>query len=124
MGLGLPMAQYLQSKMIGEIVGECLSSVTFVQDYIQFHFDGPCLTTLTLPSFYKADSLVLWGDAGYRDSLCSAIGIKVTAVRVTDDALSIEFSNSSIIAVSLKDEDYRGPEAINYQGMDGVLVAG
>jgi hypothetical protein len=65
---------------------------------------------------------VIHGNQGYRDGLCSEIGIEVASVRVTDDELSIEFVNSSAISVSLRDEDYCGPEAINYVAADGMIV--
>jgi hypothetical protein len=37
-------------KSMAEIIGRQLSSVTFVQDYMQFDFDGARLTTYTLPT--------------------------------------------------------------------------
>jgi len=43
-------------------------------------------------------------------------------VRVTDEELRIEFANSASIAVSLRDEDYTGPEAINYEALDGRMM--
>jgi hypothetical protein len=60
---------------LSELVGQPLSSVEFVQDYVQLHFDGPTLTAYTPPtvSFESAVTLA-WEDAGYRDSLCKQIG--------------------------------------------------
>jgi hypothetical protein len=43
-------------------------------------------------------------------------------MRVTDEELRIEFANSSGIAISLRNEDYSGPEAINYVAGDGSMV--
>ena len=31
------------------LIGEQLSAVSFVQDYVEFHFDGPVLRALTNP---------------------------------------------------------------------------
>lgn len=56
----------MQTK-IDEIIGRQLSSVEFVQDYVQFRFDGPCLTAITPPVFTKASDVPLPGSAGYRD---------------------------------------------------------
>jgi hypothetical protein len=111
----------LQPK-ISEITGRSLSAVVFVQDHVQFQFDGPCLTALTLPVFTTATTVLLPGSAAWRDGLCSAIGVEVASVRVTDEELRIEFANSASIAVSLRDEDYTGPEAINYEALDGRML--
>jgi hypothetical protein len=105
-----------------ELVGRKPTSVTFVWDYIQFQFDGPCLTAITLPVFRTATSVLLPGSAGWRDGLCSAIGVEVASSRIADDELRIEFVNSSGITVSLADEDYTGPEAINYEALDGSTM--
>jgi len=111
----------LQMKM-AEIVGRCLSSVEFVHDYIQFRFDGPCLTAITSPVLSTENGRVTDGDPGYRDGLCSEIGIKVASVWVAHDELRIEFASSSAISVSLRDKDYLGPEAINYLASDGMIT--
>jgi hypothetical protein len=107
---------------IAEIAGRSLSAVAFVQDYLQFQFDGPCLTALTPPVFRMGAGVVLPGNVGYRDALCSAIGVEVASVRVTDEEVQIEFVNSSSICVSLRAEDYVGPEAINYVALDGSMT--
>jgi hypothetical protein len=46
----------------------------------------------------------------------------MAAVLITDDEVSIEFADSSAIGVSLRDEDYVGPEAFNYTARDGTVV--
>ena len=107
---------------MNEIIGRPMSSVEFVQDYIQFRFDGPCLTTLTLPSLKRPGEVVGAADQGYRDDLCSQIGIQVEMVEVSDTELIVRFMNSVAIIVSLRDEHYTGPEAINYVGENGVWI--
>jgi len=65
------------------IEGEQLSAVTFVQDYVQLHFDGPTLTTITRPTVVAGDASFDYGAAGYRDRLCALIGhvVKQASVR-------------------------------------------
>jgi hypothetical protein len=109
---------------MNEIVGRSMSSVEFVQDYIQFRFDGPCLTTLTLPSLKRPGEIVQPADQGYRDSLCSQIGIQVEGVDLSNEELIVRFVNSVAIVVSLRVEHYTGPEAINYVGENGAWVVG
>jgi hypothetical protein len=106
-----------------ELVGRKLTSVTFIWDYIQFQFDGPCLTAITPPIFRTATGVLSPGSAGWRDGLCSAIGVEVASSRIADEELRIEFANSSTISISLRDEDYTGPEAINYVAEDGSMMA-
>ena len=36
-------------QRIGDLVGEELSEVAFVRDYVEFHFDGPVLRALADP---------------------------------------------------------------------------
>ena len=96
--------------------GEQLSSVEFVQDYVQLRFDGPRLTVYTsVHKVTRNEKSVAWGDAGYRDALCSLIGHKVKKALVIDsESLSFTFDDGSVWSMSLRDEDYRGPEALMY----------
>ena len=36
-------------QRVEDLVGEELAAVAFVRDYVEFHFDGPVLTSLTDP---------------------------------------------------------------------------
>src|ERR1700686_1222650 len=56
-----------------KIVGEQLSSVEFVQDYVQLHFDGPTITAFVWPTLNLGGNIMCFGDAGYRDALCARI---------------------------------------------------
>ena len=110
----------LQEAM-GELIGRDLASIEFVRDYIQFRFDGPCLTTLTLPSLRLARTTITSDDQCYTDHLRSEIGSRVSSFTVGSDELVINFASGSALVVSLRDEDYRGPEAINYTSDNGPL---
>ena len=97
---------------IGRILGEQLSSVEFVQDYLQLHFDGPTLTLFVWPVVFATGQMYQLGKSGcFRDELCGRIAHKVVEV-VTDDsdALTIRFDDSSSVVVSLRPEDRTGPE--------------
>ena len=56
-----------------ELISSQLSSIEFVQDYLQIRFDGPCIN-VTNPLTVKADGkeITSW-DAGFRDLLCGQI---------------------------------------------------
>jgi hypothetical protein len=94
------------------IVGNQLSSVEFVQDYVQLRFDGPSLTAITQPRVLIGDVLFEWGSPGYRDALCERIGKIVSAVALIEmQDIKIEFNDGSCVSISLRPADYRAAEA-------------
>jgi hypothetical protein len=106
---------------ITAIEGETLSSVTFVQDYMQLDFNGPALTLFIWPEvFVLAGSQIgegsyAFGEPGYRDALCLQIGEAVERTSLEEGvALEIQFENETIFRTTLRDEDYDGPEAGQY----------
>jgi hypothetical protein len=101
------------------IEGEQLSAVTFVQDYIQLHFDGPVVTAITLPIVIIDDTSFGVGAPGYRDRLCGQIAKKVVRAYVRPaDRLQIEFLDGSTLVISLRPKDYRAAEAVIFS--DGM----
>jgi len=78
-------ADQTEEKSLQVIVGEQLSAVTFVQDYVQLHFDGPCLTAFSYPVVMLGDKTFRWGEPRFRDVLCGRIAQKVAAARVAYD---------------------------------------
>jgi hypothetical protein len=97
------------------LIGEQLSSVTFVMDYWQLAFDGHGLTVfnpaaVTGPDFHVEDR-----DERFRNRLCERISHKVVGVAFrSGNCLTISFDDDGVIEVSLRQQDYRGPEAINF----------
>jgi hypothetical protein len=55
------------------------------------------------------------GDLHYRNTLCERITHKVENVVLTSEYLRIGFDDDAVFEISLKQEDYVGPEAINFQ---------
>jgi hypothetical protein len=104
-----------KEKSLQVIIGAQLSAVTFVQDYIQLHFDGPRLTVFSHPVVIRGDQTFHWGKPGFRDALCSGIAQQVTAARIAySESICIEFADGSAIKISLKDADYLGAEAVSF----------
>jgi len=102
------------AEALEKLVGRELSSVTFVRDYVQLAFDGAGLSAYTTLTFtYDRESLSS-GQPGYRDSLCRQIGCRVARAEVDNQNVSVVFENGAIVAVSLRDDDYRGPEALQF----------
>lgn len=68
----------------GALVGERLTSVTFVlDDYVQFSFDSAVLSAYSHPIIYVGSQVFKWGTSGYRDALCDAI--KAEVMNASDD---------------------------------------
>lgn len=86
---------------LDSVVGEQLSSVTFVQNYVQLDFDGRRLTINEWPSVETGGEIVRFGEDGYRDALCSLIAKLVASVHVGDEAIILSFVGGESIRVDL-----------------------
>ena len=109
----IPINQTLADGL-EKIVGEKLSSVEFVMDYVQFRFSGPVLSAFTQPTVTRGHETKTWGEAGYADALCKQIGRRVERTAVNDEHVSIAYENGTLVLISLRDDDYRGPEALKF----------
>ena len=106
-----------------DVVGEDLSAVVFVRDYVQLQFDGPLMTVLTPITVVSGAISTRSGDEDFRNVLCGQISKLVVSARTDEgDALTITFSDGSSIAISLKEEDYVGPEAVVIHGLASRLA--
>jgi len=104
------------------LVGHTLSAVEFVEDYLQLRFDGGCISSYTQPTISWGDESLTWGQPGYRDALCRQIGCRVEHAEVAEGQyLSIAFENGALISISLRDDDYGGPEALQFRNDDGGI---
>lgn len=112
------------STAIRQLKGRVLSSVEFVHDYLQLRFDGPCLTAYTHPTIDYTGGRVTWGAPGYRDRLCEQIGATVTDAWANEAEVAVGFESRTVISISMKDEDYTGPEAVQFVSEDGSLWVG
>jgi hypothetical protein len=106
---------------ISEIIGEELVAVEFVQDYLQLRFDTPLLTLFAWPHVLLSEFSVAYGEPEYRNALCSLIGEKVDEATLEEgDSLTLKFENDTVLALSLREEDFDGPEAGAYSSTGSV----
>jgi hypothetical protein len=97
------------------LIGEQVSAVSFVQDYVQFHFDGPVLTALSNPILKDETGTIGFPAPGSRDKLCTLIAQLVRSVDLVDgDELRIVIGSSTLI-VPLDLAHARGPESMLFQ---------
>jgi hypothetical protein len=100
---------------LAKLVGEELSAITFVRDYLQLHFDGPTINAYTLPIVTFRDSRWANGDTGYKDAICARIGVAVIgASTVPEDRLQLDFADGASVAISLRPEHRVIAEAAMY----------
>jgi hypothetical protein len=98
------------------LVGEPVSGIGFIMDYVELQFNGSylrCLEppTITLPG---ADTIT-FPAAGSRDALCALIERTLQGIRAEDDGeLFATFSNGATLQVNLAHASRRSPEAIHF----------
>jgi hypothetical protein len=100
--------------------GRQLSSVEFVQDYLQIRFDGPCLTSTAWPRVVCDRNAVVFNDPGYRDSICALITNLVSKVYFANmhKTFVIEFDNEKALEIWLDDNAHLSPETIMFDNAD------
>jgi hypothetical protein len=102
----------MKPDFVGELIGSQLSAVTFVMDYLQLWFDGPGINVYTPLTVVSGDQRITDGEPGFRDVLCAQIAKTVAALDLRPaDAFAITFEDASCLSISLRPEDYTGPEA-------------
>jgi hypothetical protein len=102
---------------LDEIVGEKLSSVTFVLDYLQMSFDGPPLTLWVWPRIHRSGGDLRRDDLGYADVLLALIGKLIVGVdEVLDRGLTLDFDDGTRLSVPLDGTDSVGPEVAMFNG--------
>lgn len=109
------MARDQSHDKIDVLIGEPLSGVAFVQDYVEFHFDGRILRALTFPSISIAGESHEFPQVGSRDAMCCLIGRVVEEVAVEENKeIAIHLSGGALVSVPLGRAQRHGPEAAHF----------
>ena len=107
-----------------KLEGQLLVSVNFLQHYLQLHFEAPLLNIYTPITVSGFEANTRSGNDGFRDALCEQIAKQVEAVSlVPREALTIAFKDGGRVSVSLRPDDYPGPEAIEARGLAEEWIA-
>ncbi|MGH9891683.1 MAG: hypothetical protein ACREA0_06820 [bacterium] len=107
-----------EQELLQVIIGEQLSSVEFVQDYVQLRFDGPTLTAITRP-VGRCGSESPLGRATIPGRTLPAHWWEVRATTVEPGTSGrVSFDDGSTIRVSLRQDDYRTAEAVKFDLAD------
>lgn len=71
---------------VQRLVGDQLSHVCFVMDYLQLGFSGTLLNCYTAVRIQTATGTIFSiPDDGSRDALCSFIGCEITAIQIIEN---------------------------------------
>jgi hypothetical protein len=73
------------SDLFATLVGEAVSAVSFVMDYVEFHFNGQIIRALSSPILETKTGRFQFPGTGSRDALCSLIEDTVTGVQVAEE---------------------------------------
>jgi hypothetical protein len=103
-----------------QLVGEDLSGIVFVRDYLQLQFNPPPqINVYSRQVVVSIDGRsAKFGEEAFANLTLSLIGKFVREVRVDERSFRILFVDASEIMISLRREHYQGPEAVDFQGRD------
>jgi hypothetical protein len=108
----------MTSKSIQEVqdlIGEEISAISFVRDYVEIHFDGPVLRSLSGPTVVESGIRYAFPESGSRDALCRLIGSTVCALTVDDaTALILTTDDGCVVMIPLDDQHRQWPEAMHF----------
>lgn len=109
------------AEMLQELVGKELTSAKCVEDYIQLCFADLRLSVYNYSEVIHENSRrVVPGDPTFEHELLRCIGHTIASVDfVNGDQLILVFNNLITLKVSLQDQDYRGPEALQFEDGSG-----
>ena len=118
------MSEDVEDLLRQHVVGRRLSGVTFVMDYVQLQFDPPPgLSAFTPITVRSGGRTAFSGDESFRNLLCEQIPKTIASVSLKDEeSLSFTFEDGSTISLSLRQDDYVGPEAVNIYGAGQYII--
>ncbi len=83
--------------------GFVVKTVDIVHDYIQIRFSNN--STLSIFNNYRYDG----------ENISNIVTKKVESVTEFEDLIAIEFDDGKALSISLRDDDYNGPEAMVFK---------
>lgn len=106
---------------VDPIVGKRLSSVDFVEDYVQLRFEGDTIVTLLVwPMLIDGERIAEFGQNGYDEKLGTFVGEQLVGGTVAPAAhMTLDFGHGRRLRVRLDAEAYEGrPEAIIFKSRE------
>lgn len=105
----------IDPSRLAQIIGQRMSAVSFVHDYVEVHFDGKILRSLTNPRVVSSRGQLTFPEPGSRDALCELIGKSVVNVIVqAPEYIEVRFGASAFVRIPLSNPERIGPEAAHF----------
>lgn len=105
--------------LLDELKSQRLSSVEFVQDYIQLHFDDYSMSLYNPVKIIQGSTTWPQVQVGFKNALCNLINRIVRDVFYTkSDKVEVVFDRGSSVVVCIADKDYSGPDALTLCSRD------
>jgi hypothetical protein len=96
------------NKLNDWLLDNSVKGIEFLEDQIHINFvDGSNLYLYNPVAISRNDSIV---------------GCKVLQVILSNESLKILFETGLELKMSLKDKDYRGPEAFSFRSSNGEII--
>lgn len=103
--------------ILAPLIGEPVSAVAFVTDYVELHFNGPIFRCIADPTVTCGLSQFTFPEPGFRDAICSLIGERPVEVEVIDDVrITLRFARGCTLSVPLDADSARGGESAHFVG--------
>jgi hypothetical protein len=96
--------------LLKELENRVVSDIQLVHDYVQIRVQGGAVLNLNNP--LELDGVVLSEGAGIGAEVVSLRGCTITSVQRTNESFVLKFDGGRLLKMSLRPEDWRGPEAL------------
>lgn len=100
-------------NLLDLLLGVKLSKAEVVHDYLQLRFENGVILNVFNAFRMREFSI---------DDLSKISGCEICAVRIDETSVEFEFLGGGSIWVGMSDDDYQGPEAMEYIGAAGDRV--
>ena len=110
--------KFLQ-ELLNHYVGQDLSGVTFVRDYLQLQFNPPLgINVYSICTVRTSDHQASFGAETFANLLLSLIGSYVVDAKINekDKIVVLIFEGDAVILLPYSDGSFVGPEALEIWG--------
>lgn len=102
-------------EQITDLIGEQISAVAFVCDYVEFHFNGPIIRSEAKPCIKVFGTEFAFPENGSRDALCRVIGSTVHSINLEENHFcELTTSNGCKIIIPLDTKALPGGESMHF----------
>lgn len=107
----------MKTTSLEDLIGQRLTSVTFIHDYVQLGFENYYGMSIFNPiRLMGRTGEIDESQFGFKDSLCGFINHTVSNVEYEQEKrAAFVFDDGGVVSIGLAERDYSGPEALVLQ---------